>query len=166
MALEHTWGLRDRSELALAVVGGRQSLATLDAGFGGGASSAARAYGVAGAFVRDLISRHGPGFPARLLASLAAGETFDDAFSAAASMPLADAERLFWRDSWWYRVVPFLTSSIAVWLLIVLLAVSARRRRATRRREVRERWEAEDRALAAAVHDAGSGVASAPSTEH
>jgi hypothetical protein len=147
MTLEHTWGLRDRSELALAVVGGEQTLATLDADFRGSAATAARAYGVAGAFVRDLISRHGTEFPARLLVSMRSGARFDEAFSAATSLPLADAERLFWRDSWWYRVVPVLTSSIVLWMLIVLLAVSARRRRAKRRRALREQWETEELAL-------------------
>ena len=147
MALEHTWGLRDRSEVAMAVVSGESSLATLDADFRGSPASAARAYGVAGAFVRDLIARHGPGLPARLLTSLAAGASFDDAFRAATSTPLADAERLFWRESWWYRVVPFLTSSLVLWMVIVLLAVSARRHRAARRRALRERWEAEELAL-------------------
>ena len=145
MALERTWGIRDRSELALAVIGGRRSVAALDADFRGGASSAARAYGVSGAFVRDLMSRHGPGFPARLLASLAAGLPFDAAFSGATAMSLAEAERVFWRESWWYRVVPWLTSSFAIWMGIVALAMVARRRRAARRRALRERWEAEER---------------------
>jgi hypothetical protein len=145
MALERTWGIRDRSELALAVVGGRRSLAALDADFRGSATSAARAYGVAGAFVADLISRHGPGFPARVLASLAVGAPFADAFSRATAMSLAEAERVFWRESWWYRVLPWLTSTFAVWMGIVALAVVARRRRAARRRALRERWEIEER---------------------
>ena len=151
MALERTWGLRDHSEAAMAVVLGEGSLATLDDDFRGGPASAARAYGVAGAFVRDLIGRHGAGFPARLLASLAGGAPFDDAFRVATSTTLAEAERLFWRDSWWYRVVPFLTSSLVLWMVIVLLAISARRRRAMRRRVLRERWEAEERDAAAAA---------------
>jgi hypothetical protein len=146
MALERTWGIRDRSELALAVVGGRRSLAALDADFRGSAASAARAYGVAGAFVDDLITRHGRGFPARVLASLAAGIPFDDAFDRATAVSLAEAERVFWRESWWYRVVPWLTSSFAIWIAIVALAVIARRRRAARRRALRERWDAEERA--------------------
>jgi hypothetical protein len=145
MALERTWGIRDRSELALAVVGGRRSLAALDADFRGSAGSAARAYGVSGALVDDLIKRHGPRFPARVLASVAAGAPFEDAFSGATAMSLAEAERVFWRETWWYRVVPWLTSSFALWMGIVALAVVARRRRAARRRLLRERWEAEER---------------------
>jgi hypothetical protein len=146
MALERTWGIRDRSELALAVVGGRRPLATLDADFLGSASSAARAYGVAGAFVHDLTTRHGRGFHARVLSSLAAGATFEAAFSGATAMSLAEAERVFWRESWWYRVVPWLTSSFALWTAIVALAVVARRRRAARRRALRQRWDDEQSA--------------------
>ena len=145
MALERTWGIRDRSELALAIVGGRRSVAALDADFRGNEASAARAYGVSGAFVHDLIKRHGPAFPARLLASLAVGMPFDDAFSKTTAMSLAEAERVFWRESWWYRVVPWLTSTLALWTGIVALAVVARRRRAVRRKALRERWETEER---------------------
>jgi hypothetical protein len=144
MALERTWGLRDRSELALAVVGGRRSIAAIDADFGGSAAAVARAYGVAGAFVDHLIERHGRGFPARLLASLATGATFDTAFAEATVTSLAEAERIFWRESWWYRIVPWLTSSVVLWLGIVALAVAARRRRAVRRRLLHQRWEAEE----------------------
>ena len=145
MALERTWGIRDRSELALAVVGGRRSMAAIDADFRGSEASVARAYGVAGAFVHDLLDRYGPGFPARLLASLAAGDPFDVAFSRQTATSLAEAERVFWRDSWWYRVVPWLTSSLAIWTLIVALAIVARRRRARRRRALHDQWEAEER---------------------
>jgi hypothetical protein len=149
MGLERTWGLRDRSELALAIIGGRRSMAALDTDFDGSAASVARAYGVAGAFVHDLIGRHGPEFPSGVLAALASGATFDEAFSHVTAMSLAEAERRFWRDSWWYGVVPVLTSSLALWIAVVALAVVARRRRAVRRRALRERWDAEERALAA-----------------
>jgi hypothetical protein len=153
MGLERTWGLRDRSELALAIVGGRRSIATLDADFNGSATSAARAYGVAGAFVRDLVSRHGREFPSRILAALKSGASFNDAFSGVTATSLAEAERRFWRDSWWYRVVPLLTSSFALWLGVVALAVVARRRRAARRRALREKWDAEEQSHAGDPRD-------------
>ena len=142
--LERPWGLRDRSELALAVLGRGQSLAMLEADFNGSAARAARAYGVAGAFVRDLIDRHGIRFPAQVLSEMGDGRSFDSAFLQAASMPLAEAERLFWQESWWYGVVPLLTSSVAMWGGILLLAVYARRRRRARRAAQRLRWEVEE----------------------
>ena len=155
MTLERTWGLRDRSELALAVIGGRRSIAALDADFNGSAASVSRAYGVAGAFVRYLIASHGREFPSRLLAALASGASFDDAFSRVTAMSFAEADRRFWRESWWYRVVPLLTSSFALWIGVVALAVVAHRRRQARRRAIRERWDAEERTLAAREHDLG-----------
>lgn len=151
MAAERTWSLRDRSELLWAVAGGRRSLEALDADFRGSAASAARAYGVAGAFVRDLLHRHGARFPARLLSRMAAGASFDDAFGDATATSLAAAERAFWRETWWYQLVPFLTSSLVLWMAIVALAIAARRTRAARRRLLHERWAAEDRRQAAAA---------------
>jgi hypothetical protein len=150
MALEGGWSVRDRSQVAMAIVSGRRSLAAVEADFQGSATQAARAYGVAGAFMRDLIGRHGPQFPARVIAALNAGARFEDAFSVATFTSLNEAERLFWQDSWWYRVVPVLTSSIVLWMLIVLLAMSARRRRAEQRRFLHERWREEERASPAA----------------
>lgn len=153
MALERTWSLRDRSELALALIGGRRSLASLEDDFTS-ETRVARAYGVAGAFVRDLLSRHGSDFPARLLAALDGGATFDAAFAAATAMTLGEAERRFWQDGWWYRVVPLLTSSLALWIAVVALAIVARRRRAEHRRARHARWEAEERVLAERPLDA------------
>jgi hypothetical protein len=147
MTLERTWGLRDRSELALALVGGRRPLSTIEADFASEAR-AARAYGIAGAFVRDLIGRHGTTLPARLLAALDRGDSFDAAFAMVTATSLSEAERQFWQDGWWYRVVPLATSSLALWIGVVFLAVAARRRRAARRRALHERWAAEDEALA------------------
>ena len=62
-------------------------------------------------------------------------------------LELAEAERLFWRDSWWFRVFPFLTSSVMLWAGILLLAVYARRRRAARRAAQRRQWEDEEKEL-------------------
>lgn len=142
--LERPWGLRDRSEIALAVLGGGHSLAALEADFHGSAARAARAYGVAGAFVRDLLHRYGSGFPAHVLQAMGAGATFDVAFARATSTTLGEAERLFWQDSWSYSVLPLLTSSVAVWAGILLLAVYARRRRRARRTAQRLKWEIEE----------------------
>jgi hypothetical protein len=157
MTLERTWGLRDRSEVALALIGGRRSLAAIEDDFSS-ETRAARAYGVAGAFVRDLIARHGPDFPARLLAALDAGAAFDAAVATSTAVSLAEAERRFWQEGWWYRAVPLLTSSLALWIGVVALAVIARRRRAARRRALRDTWEAEERLLDGLPLDPESGA--------
>ena len=146
MAAERTWRLADHTHLAVAVVGRRHSIGQLDVEFDAGAERAARAYGVSGAFVRDLLRRHGPALPTAILARLAAGERFDQAFIAATGTPLQEAERLFWRYSWWNQLVPFLTSTLVIWVGIVLLATYALRRRRQRRAALRELWEREESA--------------------
>jgi hypothetical protein len=146
LATERSWGFSDRRRLAMAVVGPRRSMAAMSADFDRGEGAASRAYAVSGSFVRDLLQRHGAGLPARLLARLNAGDSFDAAFIAAAGIPLSDAERVFWRDSWWSQVIPFVTSSLVIWIGIMFLAGVAMRRRAQQRAERRRRWEEEEAA--------------------
>ena len=145
LSAERSWGFTDRTRLAVAVVGRRRSISTMSADFDGDATAAARAYAVSGAFVRDLLARYGSAMPGRVLARLRAGESFDQAFTGATGVPLLQAERLFWRDSWWYQVIPFITSSLAIWTGIMFLAVIAMRRRAQHRAALRQRWEEEER---------------------
>jgi hypothetical protein len=144
LAAERGARFTDHTRLALAVVSSERSIHAVDADFGGNASAAARAYAVAGAFVRDLVARHDGQLPARVLARLSLGDTFDEAFAASAGTTLAEAERLFWRDSWWYQVVPLVTSTFAIWTGVTFLAVVARQRRARRRAELHRLWELEE----------------------
>lgn len=146
MAAERTWRLADHRQLAGAIVGRRYAIDQLDAEFDAGADRAARAYGVAGAFVRDLLRRHGPALPAGILSGLASGERFDQAFSTSAGTSLADAERVFWRYSWWNQLIPFVTSTLVIWLGIMGLAAYAVRRRRQHRAALREMWNREDEA--------------------
>jgi hypothetical protein len=144
LATERSWGFSDRRRLAMAVVGRHGSMASLAADFNRGEAAASRAYAVSGSFVRDLLQRHGGGMPARLLARLKAGDSFEDAFISSAGMPLGQAERLFWRDSWWYQVIPFVTSSLVIWFGIMVLAGVAMRRRAQHRAALRRKWDQEE----------------------
>lgn len=144
MAAERTWRIADHRQLAVAALGNRPSIARLDAEFDGGPDRAARAYGVSGAFVRDLLRRHGAAAPGAILSRLAAGDTFAQAFGAATGTSLDEAEAVFWRYSWWNQLVPALTSTLSIWLVIVLLAGWAVRRRRQRRAALRERWEREE----------------------
>ncbi|MGH9174268.1 MAG: peptidase MA family metallohydrolase, partial [Vicinamibacterales bacterium] len=104
MAAERTWRLADHRRLVVAVLGTRPSIAELDAEFDGGPDRAARAYGVSGAFVSDLLRRHGAALPARILRRLASGDPFEQAFLASAGTPFAEAERMFWRYSWFNQL--------------------------------------------------------------
>lgn len=145
MLAEDAWGWEDRGRVALAVLRqGRHDLSGLDDRFGQ-PEQVARAYALAGAFVRDLVNRHGRDFPAALLAAVAAGANFGDAFESATGRSLGEAEDSFWRRfTFWYRWLPFLTSSSVLWLAIVLLALLAARRRRQRVRELKQQWDLEE----------------------
>ena len=115
-----------------------------------------RAYAIAGSFVRDLLDRYGPEAPPRILEGGAHGLSFEDAFFTATGTTLVSAEDSFWsRQTFWYRWVPVLTSSVTLWLLITLLALWAMRHRRRRDAAQRRVWEEEDErqrlAAAAAV---------------
>jgi hypothetical protein len=152
-----TWGLDDRSRaLSAVLVGGEVPLAALDRAFAGSGAEVERAYAIAGAFVRDLLDRHGPDAAARVLAGLSRGLPFEEAFAGALGESLAAAEAAFWqRQTFWYRWVPMLTSSVTLWLAVTALAVWAMRRRRQRDAALRQIWEEEDRRLAAGSEDRG-----------
>ncbi|HYG65902.1 MAG TPA: hypothetical protein VEL74_25200 [Thermoanaerobaculia bacterium] len=145
-----TWGLDDVSRASLAVmVRGEVPLATLDRAFGGGHGEVQRAYAIAGTFVRDLLERHGQDVAGQILAGVRQGLPFEEAFARATGETLAAAEAGFWeRQSFWYRWVPLLTSSVTLWLGITLLAVWAIRRRRKRDAALRARWDEEEKRLA------------------
>ena len=143
MAVERRWGLADDTRVAVAAFASAP-VSQLDREFGHSAGTAARAYGLSGAFVRDLLSRYGTAFPAALLARLSSGATFEQAFVASTGASLAQAEHAFWRNRWWYQVVPFITSSLVIWTGIILLSVWAMKRRASHRAALRRQWDEEE----------------------
>jgi len=148
-----SWGFEDRSRLTLALLTDRPvSLEELDQRFARGQGEVNRSYAIAGAFVRELFDRYGQEAAPRLLAGVARGLSFDEAFREATGIPLAEAESSFWsRQTFWYRWVPVLTSSVTLWLLITLLALWAIRRRRERDAARRRVWdEEEERARQAA----------------
>jgi hypothetical protein len=144
MSAEDGRGLVDHGHLALAWMSGRVRISQLDAEFQANESRAARAYATAYLFVRDLIARHGADLPRRLLARLAAGDSIERAIATTTGTPLDGAEREFWRDRWWYQIVPLATSSLALWMAITLLMLYGIRRRARRRAELRRKWDEEE----------------------
>jgi hypothetical protein len=160
MAAERVWRLEDHRRLAMLALGSHPPLSALDAEFNAGADRAARAYSFAGAFMRDLLTRYGAGFPAGVLARLATGQSFDLAFRDTTGASLEEAERIFWRYRWWSQVLPFVTSTAAIWMGIVVLALYAMRRRARYRAAIRRRWEDEERTA-----ESGSAADSEPAAD-
>lgn len=142
------WGLEEQSRLAATLLSGSEvPLAEVDRRFGGSEGEVRSAYTLAGAFVRDLMGRHGREVIGEVLSNVAAGQPFEEAFARATGSTLAEAEHTFWeRQTFWYRWVPFLTSSVVLWILITLLALWAMQRR--RRRDAAQRavWDAEEAA--------------------
>ena len=148
MAAGRERAIEDDVREALAILTGpRLRFAQVDGLFHGGRSDASRAYALSSAFFGDLLARHGPAFPARVLRRIAGGETFEEAFRGATGVAFRDESGDFWRSRRSLeRWLPLLTSTAAVWLAIVFLSAWAvgvvRGRRAARLAA----WEAEERA--------------------
>lgn len=143
---DNAWGLSDRSYLTFAMIADREvPFPELERRFSGEAGEVRRAYAVAGAFVRDLRTRYGPGVVGDVLTAVADGRSFGEAFEWATGTSLLEAGHDFWRrQSFWYRWVPVLSSSVTLWLLITLLALVAIRRRRARDAARRRLWEEQE----------------------
>jgi hypothetical protein len=141
-----SWGLEERSRLSMALFADAPvSLDELDRRFSGGQGTVQRAYTVAGAFVRDLVQRHGPEVTGKILAGVAAGQPFGEAFRRATGSSLEQAAQSFWqRQTFWYRWVPLLTSSVTLWILVTALALWAMRKRRARDAALHRMWEEQE----------------------
>ncbi len=139
-------GLGDRARVALAVIDdGSLPLARLDLAFSGEEAEVHAAYALAGDFVRELLARHGRASAARILAGVARGDRFRDAFRAATGERLDDFEASYWEHRTFLdRWVPIVSSSVLLWGGIALLAIAAIRRRRVRDAERLARWGVEE----------------------
>lgn len=146
------WGLTDDGLFTFELLTNSATpLAELPALFSGEASDVRRAYAISAAFTRDLIARRGAPFVARALAEVGRGTPFSDAFRlAAAGRSLGDEEVDFWRrQRSGERWLPAVTSTVAVWMGITLLAIRAARSRRRKNAEKLARWAEEERAAVA-----------------
>lgn len=146
MVAGHAWGIADTSRLTLAMVTRSQlSVDELDLLFAGHRGQVSRAYALSGALVRELLQRYGAGAAARILRDVRLGLGFDEAMRRSTGRDVAGFEASFWqRNSFLYRWVPILTSSLTLWAGIVLLALVAFRKRRQRDAEIRAQWDLED----------------------
>lgn len=149
MAAGRAWNLEDMTRFAFERVRGRPvPLAELETWFRGDASHVHRAYSVAGAFVQDLISEHGQWVTGDILAGVGEGLTFEEAFQQATGVPLRAAQsRFLSKFTGFARWVPFLTSSVVLWIAVTGLALVAIWRRRRRDAALREKWDYEERWL-------------------
>ncbi len=135
MLAARSWRLRDQTELALGLLWGpRVPLWKLDDLFRGDRREVERGYALAGTLVQDLIERYGPAMPRIVLARVARGDTFDEAFRGATGASMIDVGEAFWeRQATLKRWLPVLTSTAALWFGISILALLAALRRRLRR---------------------------------
>jgi hypothetical protein len=143
---ERAWHFEDRWQLAWALVSaGRLRMDEVNDLFQAGSSGADRAYALAGAFVRHIIETQGSEVPARILAAVSNGASFEVAFEQATGRSLGDAERSFHAElTSWTRRLPLLTSPSVLWMIVTLLALFAIYVRYRRRAERRRKWAEED----------------------
>jgi hypothetical protein len=143
---ERAWHFEDRWQLAWALVSADQvRMDEVNDLFQAGSSGADRAYALASAFVRHIIETQGSDVPARILAAVANGVSFEVAFEQATGRSLVDAERSFHAElTSWTRRLPFLTSPSVLWMIVTLLALFAIYVRYRRRAERRRKWAEED----------------------
>lgn len=160
MAAGRAWNLGDTGRFAFEVLRrGRVRFDELDRLFAGGGGAASRAYAVSGSFVRDLLARYGPEASGDILRRVGSGVPFAVAFAAATGTSLAAAEDAFWRrETFWGRWVPFLSSSVVLWIGVTLLALWAFRRRRQRDAALARGWEAEEAAARAILPDPAGDV--------
>ncbi len=149
VAAERPWRLEDRSRLAWELATGPQlTVSEIDRLFDID-EGRPRAYSLAAAIVREIISEHGAGAPARILKALQAAASFDIAVTQVLGYPMREVERRFWeRQRVWTVWVPLATSGEILWLAMIALAAIAVWRRRTKAAAIRRRWAEEEAAEA------------------
>jgi len=150
MYVERPWELRDTTRVAYALaVGPTLTVDQVDGLFDGDRAAQSRAYALAGAFVRTILTDHGRLVVARLLARVADDVPFEDAYARVTGQTLRTAEANFWREQrLWITWVPLVTSTTVLWMMMTLLALYVARRRRRARAALHRQWAAEE-----AAHD-------------
>jgi len=141
-----TEGLRDFATLSAATLLDRlYPLESLALRFPASEAEARLAYAESLSFLSFLDARFGRARGVELLRGLRR-LPFDEAFRRAYGLGPGAAEGLWlrWVDRR-YAWIPALTSGTTLWLLITLLFLAAAAVRRRRSRQMRERWEAEER---------------------
>jgi hypothetical protein len=140
------WTLEDQARFSYAsIYATRVSPSGVDAMFNGSAGEAARAYAVSDAIVRNLVRERGASVVREVLTGVRRGDTFSGAFFQATLNTPERAFEEFWDTQGWRRgLLPVLTSSALLWLIVTMIAIAAIRRRRRRDTLQRELWEAEE----------------------
>ena len=145
VSVESGWGLATQARLLWAAAR-EPAIEDVNALFqSNAATDKTTAYLLAAALVEDIRRRHGAAVPGAIAGRVAAGASFDDAFTSETGESVQQASSRAWAAyQGWSRWLPMATGSSALWGLILAVAglafVVRRRRRAQRR----QRWDEED----------------------
>lgn len=140
------WTLDDWWVFAVeTLISGTPSQHSIDAMFGRDAGAARQAYVLSGRFIRDLTQKYGETVVRDLLADMKRGDTFEEAFFDATLLTSDNAWRKFRAGEMQSgRLIPILTSSFLLWLLISFIAIAAIVRRRKRDTLQTKLWELEE----------------------
>ncbi len=168
MVAGRSWGLQDRTRLALDLLwGAKVPLHRLDDLFHGDEADVRRAYALAGALVQDLLERYGPGLPRALLSRMARGERFEEALRQTTGATLFDVDEIFLaRQTLLRRWFPVVTSGAALWFGITVMAIVAAWKRRQRRREQLAQMAAEEEAAARVAARAAEEIVALDARDH
>ena len=132
----------DRLRLLLEMTG-NPATADLTRLFASGSRpDTAQAYGLSAALVADIQRRHGMDAPARIAGRVALGTSFPVAFRRETGEAPDDAAERAWRGyRRWTMWVSVITSEVAIWGFIVMLAIVGSVVQIRRRSRRRARWD-------------------------
>jgi len=135
---DHAWGIW------IGLTATRTSLEEIDRLFSEDPPSVQKAYLLSEAVVRHLMSSISPNAVRRLLVERAHGASFEDAFQKVTGRTLPEFETAFWaQQTAWRRWIPVMTSSMIIWVAIMVVALAAFRKQRQRTAAVKRQWEKE-----------------------
>lgn len=140
------WMLDDWWVFAVeTLISGTPSQHSIDVMFQRDAGSARQAYVLSGRFIRDLTQKYGESIVRDILADVRGGDTFENAFFEATLLTSDNAWRKFREGEMQSgRLLPVLTSTFLLWLVISFIAIAAIVRRRKRDALQTQLWEAEE----------------------
>lgn len=146
MVAARAWDFEDGARLTWAVImSDPVSLETLDALFYEDRGSARKAYVLSHALVRFFIHEFGRDWPGDMFALISREVSFQEAFFQTTFRPLHKAEAAFWANQTvWKRWAPAITSTIALWLGILGLALYVFKKQRQRAKALKQQWQEED----------------------
>jgi hypothetical protein len=142
MSVDRGWNTAGRLRLLLEMAGNPATADLTRLFVSGSQPDTAQAYGLSAALVADIERRHGADTPARIAGRVASGLPFARAFELeTGDAPDQAAERAWRGYRRWTMWVSAVTSEMAIWVVIVALAILASIVQARRRARRRARWD-------------------------